>query len=1075
MPRAFPSPFGPLAALGRVGLVVVIGGLLLGGCTVTSFLGRQYTNFTAYYNKFHNANTAFEEGLASIEERERTIDRTQYVSVFLTPGEQVNESPFDKAIQKSADVLRKHPDSKWVDDALLLIGKSYFYQQNYVGGAQKFREVIALEGERAQEARFWLARTLVATERYEAAAETIGAGIDGEPDGPWAARLYLVRGQLLARQGQWEEAVRALNHGLQGDLPDPVAARAAFLLGQTLETIGRPTPAQAAYQEARTYDPFYALDFAARLNEIELQGIHGNADRALDRLRDLETDEKNYEQRGEMAVVRARIYRARGQNEKARRTLRDMLYRGESLAGQSRGRLHYDLARLYRDAFKDFSQAAAHFDTASTALGSTQPPADRDASQRMPMAPADAGAQADRYRGLAERARTVARLDSLIRLGRMSDEAFQAFVADRRRQAQAEREASEDDRAPRRRLQSRGRDVAERRQGAAPAADTRTSDAGFLFYKDPARVQRGRRQFEQTWGDRPLVDNWRRQVAIRSTEAAAAEADEEGEATGRDASSPTEPSSGTSASGPVPSRQSGPDLSAVPRDSASLAEMEAKRTVARYELANSLFLAASRPDSAATWYRRILQESGDHPVAKRALYALAEAYRAQGDSTAAQQAYRRLVDQYPDTDLAVRARERLDGTERTPTDSRPARADSAYARVYEQWQQERDSTSLSKFLDVAARYPKTDAAPRALLAAGIMYWKQVQRDSTEAPQDVLRRYLGRLRAADSTRSGATTQATSVPDVEDAASERGPVPDTTGTRASPPDTTGIRTAAAPGRPSTADSTRSVGRSVDTSRTGAPPRASIASSDSARAPDDTLAAGPPVADSMHTDTSAAVEASVYAPLNALMTHLTEQYPEAPQVSQARSILSLIEEQRPETKRRLADTTATDTTVADTIATDSTAVDTSTVAAEARGRESSSSSRTADSGNESGEEDRAAQNESSPLPAPTGRRAPPDEGADDKNRGIDPKQGGWTLLVQTVASSQEASTRIAEMGRRLGDRWPVDLLKEAREDTTQYRLVVGQFQSREAAAEAQKRVAEQLRRRPQVWPLSNAESGS
>ncbi|HKL88906.1 MAG TPA: tetratricopeptide repeat protein, partial [Salinibacter sp.] len=531
----------------------------------------------------------------------------------------------------------------------------------------------------------------------------------------------------------------------------------------------------------------------------------------------------------------------------------------------------------------------------------------------------------------------------------------------------------------------------------------------------------------------------------RSTEAASAEANEE-ETSGRDPAASMAPS-GTAAPEQTTNRQAGPDLSAVPRDSASLAEMESQRTVARYKLANSLFLAASRPDSAATWYRRILQESGDHPVAKRALYALAEAYRAQGDSTAARQAYRRLADQYPDTDLAVRARERLDRTERTPTDNRPARADSAYARAYEHWQQEAESTSPSQFLDVAARYPETDAAPRALLAAGIMYWKQVQRDSTEASQAVLRRYLGRLRTSDSTRSDSMKRLGRAPDA-DAPATPSPVAGT----------------AASAQFSTGDTSQSVVRPVDTSRAARGTQVPSSLPDSARVPNDTL-----VADTTQKDTSTAA-ASIYAPLNALMMHLTERYPEAPQVSQARSILALIEEQRPDAAERLADTTATDTTVTDT-----TAVDTGTVEAGGRGRNSSSSARPADSIEERREEKETTQDDSTPLPAPTGRRAQPDGNADGGDRGIDLKQGGWTLLVQTLTSSEEASTRIAEVGRRIGGQWPVDLLKEIREDATQYRLVVGQFQSREAATEAQKRVAEQLRRRPQVWALSNAESGS
>jgi len=1028
----------------------VVAALFLGGCTVTSFLGRQFTNFTAYYNKFHNANAAFEKGMASLEERERAIDRTQYVAVFVEPREQVNESPFEKAIQKSADVLREHPDSKWVDDALLLIGKSYFYQQNYVGAAQKFREAVALEGEQTPEARFWLARTLVATERYEAAVEVIRTGIEGQGWGPWTARLHLVRGQLLAQQEQWEEATQALNQGLRGDLPDDVASRAAFLLGQTLETIGRPTPARAAYQEVRAYDPSYALDLAARLSDIELQGAHGDAARALDRLRDLETDEKNYEQRGEMAVVRARIYRTQGQEERARKTLRDVLYGEEPPSGASRGRLHYDLARLYRDAFKDFSQAAAHFDTASTALG-TASGAER-ATRRMPAAPVDADTQADRYRDLAERARTVARLDSLLRLGRMSDEAFRAYVTDLRRQRRAQREV-QDEEGRSRRLQGGGQRLAEQRRGAAPAADTRQSDAGFLFHKDPTRVQRGRRRFEQTWGDRPLVDNWRRRVAIRSTDTA--EVDREGGTSNQEAvSSRRDEGGGVAEQAPVD--EAALDLAAVPRDSASLAEMEARRTVSRYKLANSLFLAASRPDSAATWYRRILQESGDHPVAKRALYALAEAYRAQGDSTAARQTYRRLVDRYPGTALAARARQRLDLPERASADNRRAQADSAYARVYRRWQQGERGTLIASFLRVAARYPDTRTAPRALLAGGIIYWKQIQRDSSEVHRTALRRSLRRLSGADSVRVDSVRVDSARVDSLNGPREPGAL-----SRAANAPSPRADASGAGGEPA-----RSRSEETDTLRaaqTRPPTEARSATRDTTvrPSPDSTLAV-PATDTTRRDDPPSRRELDVYASLDVLMTYLIERYPDAPQAAQARSIRSLIEERRAQKRPRLADTTTADTVATDTAATDT------LVAGGAQRRKSTASPTSsrdtlAQTGAASGSGDAT-------LPAPPGDRAAENQRDKATAQRIDPEKGGWTLLIQTFTSSRKASVRVVEVGQRLGDRWPVKLLSEETDEATQYRLVAGQFRSEQAAERARKRVGDRLAGQPEVWALSN-----
>ncbi|RMF57303.1 MAG: hypothetical protein D6746_11295, partial [Bacteroidetes bacterium] len=143
---------------------------MLAGCGSSSFLGRRVDNFTAYYNTFYNARKAYERGVKSLERDNVPVDRTRYLPVFSDPDRAPRSQDFADAIKKSADVLRDHPTSKWADDALLLIGKSYFYQQNYVGAEQKFREVIDLGSDLEDEARFWLARTLIASQAYDEAA-----------------------------------------------------------------------------------------------------------------------------------------------------------------------------------------------------------------------------------------------------------------------------------------------------------------------------------------------------------------------------------------------------------------------------------------------------------------------------------------------------------------------------------------------------------------------------------------------------------------------------------------------------------------------------------------------------------------------------------------------------------------------------------------------------------------------------------------------------------------------------------------------------------------------------------------
>ncbi|PSQ96493.1 MAG: hypothetical protein BRD55_06595 [Bacteroidetes bacterium SW_9_63_38] len=885
------------------GLVVGLCVLVLAGCGRGTFLGRQYDDFTAYYNKFYNAKQAFEDGLENVEKADRPIDRTVYLPVFAVPDLESKTASFKKAVRKSAGVLRKHPNSKWVDDALLIIGKSYFYQGSYAGAAQKFREAVALQEGRTQEARFWLARTLVTNEGRSATEALQAVGPTDASNSAWAARLLLLRGQLRVQEEQWAAAAQGLAQGLAGDVPDRSGARASFLLGQVHETLGQSEKARSAYRLVRDYDSRYELGFAARLSEVELQGRHGDAEEALDRLRDLQKDDKNLEKRGAMARVEAQIHRAQGRPERARAALRRALYadRDGSLPSTGRARLHYELASLYRDAFEDFGRAAAHFDTAGTSL-SDNASEGLAAGQRLPSAPTDAQAQARQYQTLANRAQEVARLDSLLRIGRMDEAEYRAFLDTlrRRRLAQAEQQQEQQQRT--RRLQARG----ERQTTRKAAAETGGTDAGFLFYKNPTRVQEGQRRFREIWGDRPRVDNWRRRSAIQTAQQSQEE----------------RPSAEQSQAGAASAPEAASlDLSDIPRDSASRAEMADRQALARYELGNSLLLAAGQPDSAATWYRRVLQQSGDHPVAQRALYALAEAQRIQGDTLAARSAYQRLIEQYPQTDLAQRARRRLGLAQEQPRENRAAQADSLYARAYEQWQGSENRAALERFLTIAKQYPDTKTAPRALLASAVLYWKQVQAGMGTGPRRLVDRYLGTSIASDSasvdTSRTADTSATSPraprssADSVQRAAPQLPGPPTDSTTTDTVRATGVeRAQEAATEP---DSSRREG--------GDPPTTA-----QALAERDTAEAGvradsvQSVPDSMAADLAdARARADSLAPLTALLRHLTEQYPDAPQVKQAQSLQTMIAEQKKGGNQAAGETTEEGSPSSDSSATD------------------------------------------------------------------------------------------------------------------------------------------------------------
>jgi len=895
-------------------------------CGRGSFIGRQYDDLTAYYNAFYNANQAFDAGLESVTESGGDIDRTRYLSVFPPPQGGAGQSSFEEAIQKSADVLREHPNSEWVDDALLLIGRSRYYQQNYVGAVQKFREVIALDAEREGEARFRLAQTLLAADRYPEAEDALRAGLDQVEDyGSWTARMRVVRGELLVRQENWEAAEKALVQGLNGDVPDDTGARAAFLLGQVRETLEASDGARTAYRQVLEYDPPYPLSFAAQLGAIEMEGMNGNAEQALERLRGLERDDNTRAMRAEIARVRARLYRMQGRPDRAKQVLTEVLRGDGAPRGAGEGRTHYELATLYRDTYEDFTRAAAHFDTAATSLssGGEQGAGDVEA-QSLPRAPSDAEAQADRFRRLADRSRAVARMDSLLRLGRMAPAEFQSVVEKVRQRRMDEQEAQADRTREQSRFRGEGRPGAPQDASTAspdqPAVQTQESDAGFLFHRDPALVQQGRRQFEQTWGDRPLMDDWRRAEAIRGRQEARPRAEQAEQEDGPEAA--TGPST---TAGVV-------DVSAVPRDSASQAEMEDQRAVARYELANALFRAAGRPDSAQTWFRRVLDETPEHPVAPQALYGLAQAYRVQGDTAAGDEVYRRLIDKHPETLIARRAREQLgltttdEGRDRTTS-----QADSAYAQAYEAWRSGAHDAALKAFLTVADTHRETSVAPRALLAAGVVYHRSVRHDSSGQGRARFVGYADSLaQASDLGPSSDTTGGAS----ENAAPpapqspESSPESDAPARPADTTDRTGPQRVATPPASDTSDTdapegsprrvrdstavTRRESADPPSDRGATPARAlgdTAARAERSRPPDTTTSdatGGTATPDS--TRTSSQSQSAPMGPFEVLLSHLADRYPETPEAERAEALLAQLREQRTAQEGAPADSTST-----------------------------------------------------------------------------------------------------------------------------------------------------------------------
>ena len=776
-----------------VGCAVVIGASLLPGC----FLGRPYDDFRAYYNTFYNAEQAYEAGLEQVTREDDPIDRDRYIAIFPAPeigrGGSIRE--FDDAVEKAAAILRDRSSTRYADDALLLIGKAYFYQENVVGAERKFNEAIAVAAERgddnqADEARLWLGRTFAAARRYDEAAETLRLAVQREGVGRrWEAQMQLALGDLFVRAGRFEEAAEALEAGLARAPKDDVGARAQFLLGQTYETLGRYDEAAAAYAGVGRYKPLYELGYAAQLSEALVLGLRADrTDDGLDRLRRMSRDDKNFDNLAEVEVARARLLIAAGQPADARDLLLDRLYsRTRPASGPARTQAYYRLAEVYREGFRDYVRASTYLDTAATSFR----PLARDV-RLTPDAMRDVEKEATAYATFADVARRVAAFDSLLYLGSLDDEAYSAAIDRIRQDLVAERKREQEEL---RRLETAGgfgrggavggltganagtgRDddegIGQPSIGRSPGGIGGAED-GFLGYRNPSRVQQSLVSFRLIWGNRPLAPNWRRAAAVGAIS-------DVGDGRSTD---PFERAAGRDAFDVVV------DDSDVPRTELARAALRTERAAARYELGNRLFLQLGLADSAAAWFTTVLDQDAESAVALRARYALAEVRREQGRAAEAETLYRRLLaEAEPGSGLGRQVRERLGMPEEPLSADTSALAGAAYAEASRTWRAGRYAEALEGLFSVEAAYPGTDAAPRALLAAGLAYTEWAQQDTLDAvglfdPMPVRRRAvpdsvrfdLDALYAALQTDYRGTPYARRATALQAALDERRPIP------------------------------------------------------------------------------------------------------------------------------------------------------------------------------------------------------------------------------------------------------------------------------------------------------------
>lgn len=281
--------------------------LSLIGCSVAD-------NLSAYFNTYYNASRLFSEVESEIELQRDPRKEVDYsVELFTTsPGAR---QKLTSVIEKCSKLLQYHPESGLVDDALFMIGKSYYYQNDLQRAERKFLELLDgfPESDMAPESKLLLGSTYYKMKDPTRAKKIVRDLFDRsikDDEGDMIARSAQLLARIEIDGANNQEALTLYQTAADRASSSVIRAETYRHAGELLITVGDLKGALRAYEDSYNAASDFVHQYRARLGLARVLSLQGRNEESFNELLDLR-DNGNYKDFfGEIDLEIANVYRA---------------------------------------------------------------------------------------------------------------------------------------------------------------------------------------------------------------------------------------------------------------------------------------------------------------------------------------------------------------------------------------------------------------------------------------------------------------------------------------------------------------------------------------------------------------------------------------------------------------------------------------------------------------------------------------------------------------------------------------------------------------------------------------------
>ncbi|MDP2365447.1 MAG: tetratricopeptide repeat protein [Ignavibacteria bacterium] len=323
-----------------------------------------WDNFTTYFNLYFNTATLFEDAENEILTQKRDLFSNEPLIISGNA-----RTALTKVVEKSSKLLQFYSSSSYVDEALMMLGKSFYYQSNYQKSKRKFEELLATnpDDEITTESNLWIAKCSFELREFTEALKLIQAvrvkAIEKDYE-KIIEESYVQEIKHRIKKEEYPLAFALANEFAEVYDDDVVRAQIYYELGNLYKQTNDNQNSLLAYEKVFDYEPDFDLEIIATIKYANALRSVGQAEKALGVFEGIRAEDKFLASYNEIDFEIGKTFTQLGQYDKAYDQFRlvDSTYKNTPFASAS----NFELGELYRTRFMNYDSAAYYYSKAAT-------------------------------------------------------------------------------------------------------------------------------------------------------------------------------------------------------------------------------------------------------------------------------------------------------------------------------------------------------------------------------------------------------------------------------------------------------------------------------------------------------------------------------------------------------------------------------------------------------------------------------------------------------------------------------------------------------------------------------------